>query len=684
MDDPEACETVACLQTLESLKQYGVYDECIRWIKELVELTWGRKASDGIEAIPPVYELGLKRNDRSQKNFPPDNHDGSYSLAATVGKGQGQGPTMPATQVNTEAANKQIGRINTALSELIHLIFPCCISKLEYDLSQFVAENNNVPSFGKYLSNATGVQLNISSTFDILSTDDIEEGDLAKSIGEVQGTFHPDTSDHAALWTGLLLMFRLPPGSDPGIFCLAQHGLYMRVISQESTIDGEIVVVFILFKGVAVHCGFPPAVLRAIIAELLKTAGLDIIKTNYNRTLPYNRFAFVMYPGHNPNSRSTSQLIAPPLRFGNGGAGEHILPGQLNFAEHGHRVFPCALSRANYLGREAAFAFWNLLQVSQLKLAVPFSDILASILYQDEDGKLKSVEPLKWDTLVTLKRRSVVWGTGFGMSTGATALGFTLPKQTEIGFKDYFAVVQKMYLAFLCLSESGAVVEEDEVLQVEKVVERTYHSSKVKWCVKFQGEDEARMIEEGGWMFQDQNKQQIFDFFVQHSTQSIPLVATTTIDSPPPTPRDADIEMSIPGEPIPSTIAIQLQHSREVESQTSTSAMELVTISTSSLSPDPTTSDTPLTEPHMASPHPEVEPSTLNLIDGVQSSTKTSKIPLFLPSPTPELDNNPEERPHHSKGFIPPPLSPERASSFSMIQVDGPNSGRQKCSRICA
>ncbi|KDQ51498.1 hypothetical protein JAAARDRAFT_198973 [Jaapia argillacea MUCL 33604] len=99
--------------------------------------------------------------------------------------------------------------------------------------------------------------------------------------------------------------------------------------------------------------------------------------------------------------------------------------------------------------------------------------------------------------------------------------------------------------------------------------------------------------------------------------------------------------------------------------------MELVTISTSSLSPDPTTSDTPLTEPHMASPHPEVEPSTLNLIDGVQSSAKTSKIPLFLPSPTPELDNNPEERPHHSQGFIPPPLSPERASSFSMIQVDG-------------
>jgi hypothetical protein len=201
VDERDHLITIACFHTIDSLKQFpaqngGTVGDAVQEItnKLLVE-TFGSATNNEHSA---VYKIpGLKPNYRSPKTG-PDSHDGSYSLAFTKIEGGGRGHFTVATQV----VHPQRTRILVLNHQLYRLIMPCCISKLEWDMMEFNAQDNNVPSFGGSESGATSLQLNVSS----------DRGTLAEMIGNIQGALHTDQNDYLGSFTLVVMLFRLPPG----------------------------------------------------------------------------------------------------------------------------------------------------------------------------------------------------------------------------------------------------------------------------------------------------------------------------------------------------------------------------------------------------------------------------------------------------------------------------------------
>ena len=196
--------TVACLHTVESLCCYPqVAQEVQELTDRLASLTFG-VIKDGHVRSRPIYTLpGLKRNDRSAK-VPPGSYDGSYNLASTVMKGDGQGCFLPAVQTSTHQVQEHIGAVTTTLHRLGRIVLQRSISKFEWRLFEFVCTVNNVVGFGGFEPNGTGLQMNVSSGFT----------SLAQLIGEHQGGYHSDCSDEYVLWTVLTLLFHLPKGNE--------------------------------------------------------------------------------------------------------------------------------------------------------------------------------------------------------------------------------------------------------------------------------------------------------------------------------------------------------------------------------------------------------------------------------------------------------------------------------------
>jgi len=198
----DAAYTVACLQTLESLQPYPCFPEVLDLSIQLAKLGWGCKAHDKTPDITRLSRIpGLKRNDRSV-NVPRDSSstDGSYSLANTVLKGDGQGTVLPAVQVDTVEARAQIGSVLKVLHDLYRHIMPLCISKFEFEIIDFHSEINNVLSFGGLSPAGTSVQFNNSSLGHI----------LWELIGD-QGSWHTDIGDDITRFTLFILLLHVGP-----------------------------------------------------------------------------------------------------------------------------------------------------------------------------------------------------------------------------------------------------------------------------------------------------------------------------------------------------------------------------------------------------------------------------------------------------------------------------------------
>lgn len=235
--DPDRLHTVGCAQTLNSLQAYPDYADILENAVKLNKLTWGCEPHGQTPAINPIYELpGLKVNDRSSKraDFHHHSKDGSYSLSGTVIKGDGQGTFAPAVQANTTEARVQISAVLQTLYKLYRLIMPKCISKFEMEITDFQSIFNNVFGFGGLGPNGTSVQLNVSSV-------NIK---LGVSLGP-QGGIHCDNGDCKCRFTFLTLLYQICPSSDPGPFCLARPGLYIR--------EKDLWIQFLVFKGVDAH-----------------------------------------------------------------------------------------------------------------------------------------------------------------------------------------------------------------------------------------------------------------------------------------------------------------------------------------------------------------------------------------------------------------------------------------------
>lgn len=361
--DPTNTVTTQCLHTLESLQTYGVLDQVLPLAERLRILTFGSGPGYDGQAIQPVYTLaGLKRNDRSSKAMGPESHVGSYNLSATVGKGEGRGVFMPAVQTSTDVAEKQIGDILQILHKLQAIIMPCCLSKFEWKMVQFLHECNNVFTFGGSTpGTATAVQMNVS----VLT----EGASLAEMIGKAQGSWHPDVHDYMASWTLFILILRLPPGS-AAQFCFARSGLYIC--------EYDVWFLTVAFKGGDVHSGFNPTVDKNTQEEWIESNAFDSV---WNMAGPENRVGYVCYPNEVANTRSAALSIFPPLHFGNHGATVAHKDKQRTFAEHGQAILGTEEERAARLAKEAVMQMWNALQGSGLTIDVPINDILGRITY---------------------------------------------------------------------------------------------------------------------------------------------------------------------------------------------------------------------------------------------------------------------------------------------------------------
>lgn len=213
--NPLRSYTIGCLHTLVSLRRFPDWRTILNLSVRLAKLTWGCKAHGTTPIIPRICTLeGLQRNDRSKKlpersNIPRDgstvnlastSRSGSYSLANTVAKGEGQGVVLPASQANTEPARKQIATVLRILHQLYRLIMPKSISKFEMEMADFHSEYNNVVSLGGLEPGPTSCQLNVSL--------------LGKSLKELlgsQGFWHPDNLDDITRYTLFVLLLNISP-----------------------------------------------------------------------------------------------------------------------------------------------------------------------------------------------------------------------------------------------------------------------------------------------------------------------------------------------------------------------------------------------------------------------------------------------------------------------------------------
>ena len=204
--DPHNIVTVFACHTLRSMKkllQPDIFENFKNVSVDLACNTWGCPETATRKARPAFFtHKGLKRNDRSATNLPPGSFDGSYNLASTVGKGDGQGCVFPAVQIDTAEGTAQINEILQQLAFLGDIVLKATLSRFEYEVTQFHSVDNNIFGFGGLKPYATGCQANVSSS----------TRNLAEAIGEGQGSYHPDKNDDLTRLTVATLLLRLPPG----------------------------------------------------------------------------------------------------------------------------------------------------------------------------------------------------------------------------------------------------------------------------------------------------------------------------------------------------------------------------------------------------------------------------------------------------------------------------------------
>ncbi|KAJ6477846.1 hypothetical protein C8R47DRAFT_1323241, partial [Mycena vitilis] len=493
--NPNHTVTVAVAHTRESLVQFGngIADRVGELEKDLYVLAFGRNphGSDG-ESITALYQLGLKRNDRSAK-AQPGSTDGSYSLASTVEKGQGQGCFQPAVQAATPVAQQLISQALNIIHELQQLILPCCLSKFEWEMYKWWTKDNNVFVFGGLGPGATGLQMNHSSGM----------GGLDTSIGSLQGNWHTDRSDAPPLWTLGILMLKLPPGSDPGPFMLGRCGLYIR--------EAGVLIIYLLFRGNDLHSGFHPSFIedkrKAWIAK-------EAVEAVYNMAGPEDRCFFVPYPTQVAYSRAAELAVSPPLTFGNLGAPVHHKLHAKNFSQDGYTVLGSHRDRFTRLSREIIWGALNALAFAGLELTMETADLFRQLQYLDEAGKSCRIEPpqmhdIKHDAAYITKMRGyLAWHfvlsekyliriTKDGYQTVQACLRLRRQLQEQV-----FPPVERR--AIQSFSSSPSESEPEHV--VSDVVGRDVAEGQVKWSVRVDAMDDVLVVPEMSWLFHSRNR----------------------------------------------------------------------------------------------------------------------------------------------------------------------------------
>ncbi|KAJ7080898.1 hypothetical protein B0H15DRAFT_803825 [Mycena belliarum] len=314
---------------------------------------------------------------------------------------------MPAVQTNTPQAAAIIKEL---LQILYRLIMPLYISWFEWDMLEFVGRENNVVAFGRLEPSPTSCQANSSSAANEVDIPDIPANpsspnlplpdipslrrrppihpehqkalnrtDLcqrslaqtpkpSRSIGG-QGKAHGNFKDDPIAFTLFVLLLRLAPGSDLGLFLWLRGGIYLQELN--------VYILFTSFKGQDIHMGSAPTFVR----------GIQKVRCGY-----------VLYPSMAATARTTQLLYSPSLHF------LHSPPPNIRdaarryYSTHGDMVLGNNRAQANRLGLEGILALKNYLSQYKLNLGLDVNALLQySITYIDDNGGTSTLEPTPLD-----------------------------------------------------------------------------------------------------------------------------------------------------------------------------------------------------------------------------------------------------------------------------------------------
>ncbi|KAF8151212.1 hypothetical protein K438DRAFT_1865080 [Mycena galopus ATCC 62051] len=500
--------TVAVAQTSASLRQFGngIADKVGMLEKELYELAFGHPDSPDDPSIVALYQLELKRNDRSSKPPPGSNSkDGSYSLASTVEKGQGLGCFQPAVQADTPMAQHVIRRTLTVVHELQQLILPCCLSKFEWEMIKFLTDDNNIFVFGGLGPGATGLQGNFSGT-----------GDLKYSIGPQQGRWHTDLSDAYTFWTMGILLLRLPPGADPGPFMLGRCGLYIR--------ETGVLIIYLVFRGNDLHSGFAPSYPAGPNQGWIDK---EAVLAAYNMCAPLQRVFLVPYVTEVGASRSAELSVTPPTTFGNLGAPVLHKIHSRSFAKHGKPILGSDFDRFTRLSREVVFGARNALAYCGLFLDISNADLFSKIKYIDENKEVCSVGPPPFDLdieddakWVMKMRRHFAWHRELSakyLIRITKEMYYTVQACIKLERdlnEEVFSIVERRPIQSLSAPQSTEPARH----VISEIVGRELVGGMTIWKIRIQGSSALMSVSEteADWLYQAPNRTKLAEYVRQH------------------------------------------------------------------------------------------------------------------------------------------------------------------------
>ncbi|KAJ6596545.1 hypothetical protein B0H10DRAFT_2441881 [Mycena sp. CBHHK59/15] len=363
--------TIDAVHTFESLRHekdfWDIYKDTVLVAKGLR----GCQPSGNSDEVFPIADFPIKTNDRSPANVPDGCKVGSFNLANTLLKGIGRGVVLPAAQVDTSEFSGQISTVLQCLGRLRRRLLRKTLSKYEYEATKFNSDDMNVVGFGGLeLNNATSCQLNMSALWQ----------SLVKALG-IQGGEHPDSKDEETRKTYLLLLFNLPPGSDPGAFLLARAGLYLRELDTWA--------LHIFFDGTDIHAGAGGETTLSVpqFQQWVETE----LETAWKHS-ELGRMGIVQYAMRSAHNWDTHMSMTPSVRFGN--VGPELPANVRDFATHGQEILGGQEPWANRMGREIIYNFWNQLQLCNLDLEIDIDTLLQSITFNNSAAERIHLKPL--------------------------------------------------------------------------------------------------------------------------------------------------------------------------------------------------------------------------------------------------------------------------------------------------
>ncbi|KAJ7048162.1 hypothetical protein C8F01DRAFT_1095653 [Mycena amicta] len=342
--------TIFAVHTLESLRYEpefnAVYRDCVLVMQGLC----GADPTDNTGDYPGVprglVDMGMQHNNRSANSF---------NIASTLVQ-VGEGIFAPAAQNDSLEFLGVSGTVLAALSRIKEVVTKKTFSLFEQKTMEFNSLDNNVIGCGgTQWSNATNVQVNITSL----------QQSLRNALAG-QGKMHPD------------------PGSHGGTFVEARTGAYVD--------DEECWPRILVFDATRPHAG-------SDLLSALKEADEVIAETAQRawRLKREVRFGVVAYTKSAAQERSAYMSITPTVGFGNNSFAPAHITRERNFAQHGEAILGGADALGIRLGRELLFSFHNFATMANLTFEEDLNVLAAKVKYKNDKGELVSIGPLPFN-----------------------------------------------------------------------------------------------------------------------------------------------------------------------------------------------------------------------------------------------------------------------------------------------